>query len=106
MLQIKRPVSQRSTREKARDVLAKGQGNLRDLQLARKTDSTKAIPKRIEAVEEKRRCSDGCRKSLYGARLTGAIFAISHDRAKKIWLAGRTARRRKRRLWTRLGEKK
>lgn len=60
-----------------------GDSNSRDLQLAKKTDSTNTIPIRIDAVEEKRLCNDGCRKSLYGARLTGAIFTISHDRAKK-----------------------
>lgn len=89
----KRPVSHGRTL-----LSVEGQGNLRDLQLANKTDSTKATANRIEAVEEKRRCSDGCKKSLYGARLTIAIFAISHDRAKKSQLVGRH-REEGRRLW-------
>lgn len=48
--------------------------------MANTTASTYAIPSRIVAVEEKRRCSEGCRKSLYGVRLTGAIFTFAHPR--------------------------
>lgn len=33
-------------------------------------------------MEEKRLCSDGCRKSLYGVLLTGAIFATAHRQAE------------------------
>lgn len=50
--------------------------------MAKTTASTYAIPSRIVAVEEKRRCREGCRKSLYGVRLPGAIFAVAHSRGR------------------------
>lgn len=37
---------------------------LGDLEMAKTTASMYAIPSRIVAVEEKRRCREGCRKSL------------------------------------------
>lgn len=55
---------------------------LGDLNTAKMTASMYATPRSIVVVEEKRRWSDGCRKSLYGARLTGAIFAVAHPRGK------------------------
>lgn len=60
--------------------------DLGDRQTEKTMDSTYAIPRRIVVVEEKRLCSDGCRKSLYGVLLTGAIFALAHCRAKE-WRA-------------------
>lgn len=55
--------------------------SLQECQLAKMTASTKAIPRRTAAVVEKRRWSAGCRKSLYGARLTGAMLTV-----KQHWL--------------------
>lgn len=55
---------------------------LGNLQTAKTTDSTDAMARRMVVVEAKRRCSDACRKSLYGARLTGAILTVAHGRAE------------------------
>lgn len=70
--------------------------DLGDLQTEKTTDSMYAMARMIVVVEEKRLCSDGCRKSLYGVLLTGAIFSLAHRRARECrvvwWKAGEGAR--------------